>query len=392
MSVRLDRVTENDLVIIAKTNHAGLDASSARERLLKEHKTAIRAVAARLCAVLGRGDLLDELAQEGLIAFNQAIDKFLSYSELNSDTGRDGTARLWTYAFPGVSGAMWDHLNQQRHGGIVGLGRRMRLARKALCAHDDLMGRSQGKKPTPEEIASELNLSLKDVKEALTLAETVVIPINPASTSDESEEPAPQLRAIGPLPSEQAEWRERLQDLCQAIGHLRDPRYGGKYERKLKVFILRHFAEMDVSDIAEEHGMKRETVSSDLRRVRFKLQALLTHLSDELLARYHAEGVTKEEREHVETHLSELSPDEPYCQPCKSRSDRLKLIVPLYLRNLDVNQIVTQLNFPAELVKNAVAAMRRALPRSNDEELNRSVSSHDSPEMMAWEPVVARKE
>src|SRR5262245_1891052 len=299
MSVRLDRVTENNLVIIAKTNHLELDASGARERLLNEHKTAIRAVATRLCAVLGRGDLLDELAQEGLIAFNQAIDKFLPYSELNPDTGRDGTARLWTYASPGVSGAMCDYLNQQRHGGIVGLGRRMRLARKVLRAHDELMGRSQGKKPTPEDIAIELNLSLKEVKEALSLTETVVIPINPASTSDEGEEPAPQLRAIGPLPGEQAEWRERFQDLCRAIGHLRDSRYGGKYERKLKVFILRHFAEMDVSDIAEEEGMKRETVSSDLRRVRFKLQALLTHLSDELLSRYHADDVTKEERKQV---------------------------------------------------------------------------------------------
>lgn len=392
MSVRLERATENDLVVIARTNLAGLDAGDARERLLKEHMSAIRAVAGRLCAGLGRGDLLDELIQEGLIAFNKAIDKFLPYSDLNPDTGRDETARLWTYAFPRVSGAMWDHLEQQRHGGIVGLGRRMRLARKVLRAHDELMRRSQGEKPTPAEIARELRLSPQEVEEALMLVETAVVPIAPAAASEENEEPVAELRARGPAPDEQAIWKERLRDLRRAIGHLRHPRYKGKYERQLKIFILQYFAEMRVHEIVEEQKMERVNVSTDLRRIKAKISAQMTHPSDELLARYHAGSVTREERKEVETHLTEFSPDGSYCRPCKSRSDRLKLIVPLYLRNLDVGQIAAQLNFSAKVAEDAIAVLRIALSRPKGEESNQAGSSRDLPEVLAWEPIAARKE
>jgi RNA polymerase sigma factor (sigma-70 family) len=372
MPVKLSRVVENDLVIIAKTRLDELDAGGACNQLLEEHESAIRGVAKKLCAALGRGDLLEDFMQEGRVALNQAINHFEPLSGWNPENQRDETARLWSYAYRRVMGAMWNYFGKLESVGIRGLGHQLNLARKALQVHDNLL-KAKGEKPTPAAIAKELNLSIQAVEQALGLIGLGVVSLDDLLTPDESKAPAIQLRSIEPPPDDQAEWKERLGELQGALKHLRDPRYGGKYERHYKVFILRYFGELKIDEIAEGLNIPPGTVKNDLYRFEVKLWNLLTHLPEELLGRYHAQfayAITPEERQHVETHLKELSPDHPYCGSCKSLSDLFALVTPLYFQGVETNEIIAKLRLPSSALENALTRLRRAYPHLNSEELS----------------------
>lgn len=119
----------------------------AREKLINGNLRLVLSVIQRFC---GRGENADDLFQVGCVGLIKAIDNF--------DTSLD--IQLSTYGVPMIIGEIRRYL---RDNNMVRVSRSVRdLAYKVLQAKEKL-SRDNGKEPTIEEIAKELNVEKEDV-------------------------------------------------------------------------------------------------------------------------------------------------------------------------------------------------------------------------------------
>ncbi len=120
---------------------------SAREELINGNLRLVLSVIQRFC---GRGENADDLFQVGCVGLIKAIDNF--------DTSLD--IQLSTYAVPMIIGEIRRYL---RDNNMVRVSRSVRdLAYKVLQAKEKL-SRENGKEPTIEEIAKELDVEREEV-------------------------------------------------------------------------------------------------------------------------------------------------------------------------------------------------------------------------------------
>ncbi len=119
----------------------------AREKLINGNLRLVLSVIQRFC---GRGENADDLFQVGCVGLIKAIDNF--------DTSLD--IQLSTYGVPMIIGEIRRYL---RDNNMVRVSRSVRdLAYKVLQAKEKLT-RDNGKEPSIEEIAKELNVEKEDV-------------------------------------------------------------------------------------------------------------------------------------------------------------------------------------------------------------------------------------
>ena len=120
---------------------------TAREELINGNLRLVLSVIQRFC---GRGENADDLFQVGCVGLIKAIDNF--------DTSLD--IQLSTYAVPMIIGEIRRYL---RDNNMVRVSRSIRdLAYKVLQAKEKL-SRENGKEPTIEEIAKELDVEREEV-------------------------------------------------------------------------------------------------------------------------------------------------------------------------------------------------------------------------------------
>ena len=119
----------------------------AREKLINGNLRLVLSVIQRFC---GRGENADDLFQVGCVGLIKAIDNF--------DTSLD--IQLSTYGVPMIIGEIRRYL---RDNNMVRVSRSVRdLAYKVLQAKEKL-SRENGKEPTVEEIAKELDVEKEDI-------------------------------------------------------------------------------------------------------------------------------------------------------------------------------------------------------------------------------------
>lgn len=119
----------------------------AREKLINGNLRLVLSVIQRFC---GRGENADDLFQVGCVGLIKAIDNF--------DTSLD--IQLSTYGVPMIIGEIRRYL---RDNNMVRVSRSVRdLAYKVLQAKEKL-SRENGKEPSVEEIAKELNVEKEDI-------------------------------------------------------------------------------------------------------------------------------------------------------------------------------------------------------------------------------------
>ena len=131
---------------------------AARDELVIAHLGLVKSIARKLCNPESNPELFNDLVQKGNVAFIEAVYRF------DEDKG----ARLGTYAYLDVKGAMLDYIDKEQWRGI-NIPRPLRdLARKVGRVHDQLM-QELGRQPTVEEIAQAVGELIEKVKEALDL-------------------------------------------------------------------------------------------------------------------------------------------------------------------------------------------------------------------------------
>lgn len=120
------------------------------EALLKEYQANVRSVAFGLISRLPANERMDDLVQEGMLAFYLAIGRYEENSE----------ATLWSYARPRVEGAMLDYLRAKAPMARSAYAKRCVFAVALQALQHDLM-----REPTSAELAEKLQISLAQFRE-----------------------------------------------------------------------------------------------------------------------------------------------------------------------------------------------------------------------------------
>ena len=142
---KLQVLTQEETKELFRKMHEG--DKEAREKLINGNLRLVLSVIQRFC---GRGENADDLFQVGCVGLIKAIDNF--------DTTLD--IQLSTYAVPMIIGEVRRYL---RDNNMVRVSRSVRdLAYKVLQAKEKL-SRENGKEPTIEEIAKELEVEREEV-------------------------------------------------------------------------------------------------------------------------------------------------------------------------------------------------------------------------------------
>ena len=156
-TARLPVLKNEEMMALLRRTKEGDRA--AREQLICGNLRLVLSVIQRF---LGRGENVDDLFQVGCIGLIKAIDNF--------DVSQD--VRFSTYAVPMIIGELRRYL---RDNNPIRVSRSVRdTAYKALTAKEKLTNKL-GREPTPEEIATELGLTRKEVVLAL---EAIVDPVS----------------------------------------------------------------------------------------------------------------------------------------------------------------------------------------------------------------------
>ncbi|MEZ6016029.1 MAG: FliA/WhiG family RNA polymerase sigma factor [Planctomycetota bacterium] len=229
------------------------DAHAAREDLVIAHIPLLKHIVGRMCFDTPGSMERDDLFGFGMIGLLAAADAW--------DPAR-GLA-FSTFAYPKIRGAILDEL---RRCDFLPRGRR-ELVRSVEAAIGRLE-QAQGQKPSPEEIAAELGLTIEEVDEALLAAATAV------QTSLE-DGPGVDLatmlvdpRCDDPVGS--VEWEELKQLLVEAIEELP--------EQEKTVITLYYAEELLLREIAEVLGVTESRVSQIHTRAVYRLNRTLTVL------------------------------------------------------------------------------------------------------------------
>ena len=233
----------DDILALLGRVHQG--DKEARDILVEKNMGLVHSIARRF---QNRGVEMEDLVQIGSIGLLKAIDKFdLTYE-----------VRFSTYAVPMITGEIKRFL---RDDGMVKVSRSLKEAAARIYAVREVFMGEQGREPTLEELAEELQLTREEVILAMESAAQIESLQKTIYQSDRSD-----IALEDKLPFEKNQQEEVLDRMLleQMLGSLNTE------EREL--IYLRFFKERTQSNIAKKMGMSQVQVSrmekKILRRMR----------------------------------------------------------------------------------------------------------------------------
>ncbi|WP_413758923.1 RNA polymerase sigma factor SigF [Streptomyces sp. MMBL 11-3] len=231
-----------------------LDATSReyaelRNQLVRMHLPLVEHLARRF---RNRGEPLDDLTQVATIGLIKSVDRF--------DPERG--VEFSTYATPTVVGEIKRHFRDK--GWAVRVPRRLQELRLALTTATAELSQLHGRSPTVHELAEKLAISEEEVLEGLESANAYsTLSLDVPDTDDESPAVADTLGSEDEA-LEGVEYRESLKPLLEDLP-----------PREKRILLLRFFANMTQSQIAQEVGISQMHVSRLLARTLAQLREKL---------------------------------------------------------------------------------------------------------------------
>jgi RNA polymerase sigma-B factor len=220
-----------------------------RNQLVRMHLPLVEHLARRF---RNRGEPLDDLTQVATIGLIKSVDRF--------DPERG--VEFSTYATPTVVGEIKRHFRDK--GWAVRVPRRLQELRLALTTATAELSQQHGRSPTVHELAEKLAISEEEVLEGLESANAYsTLSLDVPDTDDESPAVADTLGAEDEA-LEGVEYRESLKPLLEDLP-----------PREKRILLLRFFANMTQSQIAQEVGISQMHVSRLLARTLAQLREKL---------------------------------------------------------------------------------------------------------------------
>ncbi|ASO21381.1 RNA polymerase sigma-B factor [Actinoalloteichus hoggarensis] len=217
-----------------------------RERLVTEHLPLARHVARRFA---NRGETQDDLVQVATMGLIKAVDRF------DPERGVD----FLSYAVPTVMGEVRRHFRDT--GWTVRVPRRLQELHLALNTASGELSQTLGRAPTPRELAERLEVPVEQVYEGLAAGHAYrSSSLDEMLIDDESLALGDTLGRIEPE-LENVENREVLQPLLATLP-----------QRDRTVLLLRFFANLTQTQIAERVGISQMHVSRLLARALRRLR------------------------------------------------------------------------------------------------------------------------
>ncbi|MEV0220197.1 RNA polymerase sigma factor SigF [Streptomyces sp. NPDC050704] len=220
-----------------------------RNQLVRMHLPLVEHLARRF---RNRGEPLDDLTQVATIGLIKSVDRF--------DPERG--VEFSTYATPTVVGEIKRHFRDK--GWAVRVPRRLQELRLALTTATAELSQQHGRSPTVHELAEKLAISEEEVLEGLESANAYsTLSLDVPDTDDESPAVADTLGSEDEA-LEGVEYRESLKPLLEDLP-----------PREKRILLLRFFANMTQSQIAQEVGISQMHVSRLLARTLAQLREKL---------------------------------------------------------------------------------------------------------------------
>ncbi|MEU9190878.1 RNA polymerase sigma factor SigF [Streptomyces sp. NPDC048484] len=220
-----------------------------RNQLVRMHLPLVEHLARRF---RNRGEPLDDLTQVATIGLIKSVDRF--------DPERG--VEFSTYATPTVVGEIKRHFRDK--GWAVRVPRRLQELRLALTTATAELSQQHGRSPTVHELAEKLGISEEEVLEGLESANAYsTLSLDVPDTDDESPAVADTLGSEDEA-LEGVEYRESLKPLLEDLP-----------PREKRILLLRFFANMTQSQIAQEVGISQMHVSRLLARTLAQLREKL---------------------------------------------------------------------------------------------------------------------
>ncbi|MFS8198717.1 RNA polymerase sigma factor SigF [Streptomyces sp. CWNU-52B] len=234
---------------LRKLDHDSPEYAELRNQLVRIHLPLVEHLARRF---RNRGEPLDDLTQVATIGLIKSVDRF--------DPERG--VEFSTYATPTVVGEIKRHFRDK--GWAVRVPRRLQELRLALTTATAELSQQHGRSPTVHELAQKLGISEEEVLEGLESANAYsTLSLDVPDTDDESPAVADTLGAEDEA-LEGVEYRESLKPLLEDLP-----------PREKRILLLRFFANMTQSQIAQEVGISQMHVSRLLARTLAQLREKL---------------------------------------------------------------------------------------------------------------------
>lgn len=239
-----------------RPNPYAQQARKSREDLVLEHAHVIKHIVNRMAARLPDGVDRDELYQAGSIGLLDAIDKF--------DASKDVQFR--TYAEFRIKGAIIDELRS-----MDWIPRSVRSAASKLEQVYTTLTNRLAREPTDQEVASELEMPLKEYHEFL--AKSRPIPLlsleNFGKTDDEDSQDVHEILADpdaeDPFSTfSTGEMKDKLADAIQTLP-----------EQEQLILSLYYMEEMNLKEIGEVLGVSESRISQIRTKIIVKLRVAL---------------------------------------------------------------------------------------------------------------------
>ncbi len=234
---------------LRKLDHDSPEYAELRNQLVRMHLPLVEHLARRF---RNRGEPLDDLTQVATIGLIKSVDRF--------DPERG--VEFSTYATPTVVGEIKRHFRDK--GWAVRVPRRLQELRLALTTATAELSQQHGRSPTVHELAEKLGISEEEVLEGLESANAYsTLSLDVPDTDDESPAVADTLGSEDEA-LEGVEYRESLKPLLEDLP-----------PREKRILLLRFFANMTQSQIAQEVGISQMHVSRLLARTLAQLREKL---------------------------------------------------------------------------------------------------------------------
>lgn len=224
-----------------------------RDQLVRLHLPLVEHLARRF---QNRGEPLDDLLQVATIGLLKSLDRF------DVDRG----VEFSTYATPTILGEIKRHFRDKSW--AVRVPRQLQEMRLALTAATADLGQKLGRSPTVAELAVHLKTSEAEIIEGLEASNAYATISLDAPSGDSGEDDSPTLAdTLGgeDLSLENVEDRASLKPLLDALP-----------PREKRILVLRYFANLTQSQIADEIGISQMHVSRLLARTLAQLRERLT--------------------------------------------------------------------------------------------------------------------
>ena len=224
-----------------------------RNQLVMHYSYIAKGIASNMNSTFYRYATTEEMVHQGVIALIDSLERFQPEKGI----------KFSTYAYTKVRGAIIDYVRKQDW-----LPRRVRKADIQITRTEELLTNMLGRKPTREEMADKLGISLEEYDQSMLKlsAET------PCSLESLLESPmqihSSSLQEGDFNPQEQVDKKELLEVLMQAIDTLN--------EQERTVLSLYYYEDLTMKEIGEVMGVSEQRIGQVNRKLIKKLKEILS--------------------------------------------------------------------------------------------------------------------